>query len=104
MATDLLRLDRVRVDILKPFIDGIFEMSLPGGEAVPVRLIRIGQVPGGSSSQSLSIHFHSPQIVNQGIYQFSNPELGAMTIFVVPIRAMGSGIILEAIFNRQGSG
>jgi len=56
-------------------------------------------------TRSFSLLFRAPaeHRLPQGTYAMHHPEIGALDIFMVPIRADKDGFYLEAIFNRAAA-
>jgi len=58
--------------------------------------------PDEGSCRSFSMEFRAPaeHRLEQGIYTIRHPEMGALDVFMVPVRADKDGFYLEAVFNR----
>ncbi|HWU53762.1 MAG TPA: hypothetical protein VN153_13220 [Tahibacter sp.] len=44
-------------------------------------------------------HNGATRAINQGIYQFDHPSLGALDLFLVPVGPDGQGMCYEITFN-----
>jgi len=57
--------------------------------------------PAGVRSDPFSLYFKyaGDPYPPQGMYTFTNPALGELAIFVVPVGREQDGVIYEAIFN-----
>jgi hypothetical protein len=69
--------------------------------AVELVLAEISARQSSVDFESFSLYFHdSPgKPVAQGLVEFSHPRLGALEIFLVPIK-LGAGRVYEAVFHR----
>ncbi len=54
-----------------------------------------------ANREQFSLHFRGPAtpVLPQRIYRLDHPELGALEIFLVPIRRDAAGITYEAVFT-----
>jgi hypothetical protein len=59
-------------------------------------------LPGGKQSEAFSLMFRGPQspFLEQKMYSFEQPEIGAFKLFIVPIASNAEGFTYEAVFNR----
>jgi hypothetical protein len=69
--------------------------------AVEMVLAEISARQSSVDFESFSLYFQgSPgKSVAKGLVEFSHPRLGALEIFLVPIK-LGAGRVYEAVFNR----
>ena|SRR5438045_1228704 len=58
--------------------------------------------PDGKQSEAFSLMFRGPQtpFLEQKMYSFEQPEIGAFKLFIVPISSDADGFTYEAVFNR----
>jgi hypothetical protein len=89
---------------LTPLIGEVFHWQPEGATAVAFTLAEVkplgGARPGQRAPFSLLFrpadpHFHAPQ----QIFELEHPQLGALAIFLVPIRPDATGARLEAVFT-----
>ena len=84
----------------EPLVGDAFRTSAP----VPVDLVlaeatSAGERPGGR--EPFRLHFRGPRepLLQQSICRLEHAELGALEIFIVPIRRDGESTTYEAIFT-----
>jgi hypothetical protein len=82
----------------------IFSLSL-GEAAVDVTLVearrRPPRVSPGLRTEPFTLYFkcQSPVLLPQKLYPLSNPGMGKIEIFIVPVAREKDGVIYEAVFN-----
>jgi hypothetical protein len=83
-----------------------FELQLEGAEPLPLVLVEVTE--GATDPRrpaprrtSFSITFRGPATPHlpQQIYSIEHPKLGALEIFIVPIRRDAQGLYYEAVFG-----
>jgi len=96
-------LDKLTKEIFEPMMGTVFEVQLAEGQRLPLELsaVRGNGLRGMAKREQFSLHFRgpaSPALV-QRIYRLEHPQLGALEIFLVPIRKDADGMIYEAVFT-----
>jgi hypothetical protein len=94
-------LGALRMDQFTPHLDAAFELRTESG-VVALKLAKIdASGNSGRSGGAFSLIFVSPEgpWLPQGIYSVTNPRLGAMEIFLVPIGPAFGGNGYQAIFT-----
>ena len=86
--------------------DRTFRASGPGLADVDALLVECREMVDSELQETFSLVFRVPADVPavQGTYQLENEELGAVDLFLVPIRSDEQGLYLEALFNRLKQG
>ena len=96
-------LDKVTKDTFQPVQGEVFNLVLRPGEIIPLELtaVRGTGLQGLASREQFSLHFKGPAApaLPQQIYRLEHPALGALEIFLVPIRRDGEGMTYEAVFT-----
>jgi hypothetical protein len=81
-----------------------FSLSV-GESSVDVTLVeaqrRPTRVVAGIRAEPFVLYFkcQNPVLLPQKLYPFSNPGMGKLSIFIVPIAREKDGVIYEAVFN-----
>lgn len=81
-----------------------FSVSL-GESAMDVTLVEATRKPArvsaGIRTEPFTLYFksQSPILLPQKIYPFTNPGMGKVEIFIVPVAREKDGILYEAVFN-----
>jgi len=67
-----------------------------------LKLVEVLPLRQGSHPDSFSLRFQGPRTprLQQGLYPFQHPGLGALEIFLTPIARGDASTDYEAIFNR----
>ena len=96
-------LDKVTKQTFEPIKGGVFELVLGEGRTIPLELSAVlgTGLQGAASREQFSLHFRGPStpVLPQKIYRLQHPDLGALDIFLVPIRRDSSGMTYEAVFT-----
>jgi len=96
-------LDKVTKQTFEPIKGGVFELVIGGGQTIPLELSAVlgTGLQGAASREQFSLHFRGPAtpVLPQKIYRLQHPSLGALDIFLVPIRRDASGMTYEAVFT-----
>jgi hypothetical protein len=96
-------LDKVTKDTFEPIKGDIFRLALDGNEHLPLELAAVlgTGLQGLASREQFSLHFRGPSTpaLPQRIYRLEHSQLGALEMFLVPIRRDASGMIYEAVFT-----
>lgn len=79
-----------------------FIAQLGDGRSAEFSLDKVSGLNENGVTRAFSLTFRAPSDVpaEQSIYQFSHETLGALELFLVPIRSDGDGIYFESIFNQ----
>jgi hypothetical protein len=96
-------LDKLTKETFEPITGGVFELSLGEGQTLPLELSAVlgTGLQGMAKREQFSLHFRgpaSPALV-QRTYRLEHAQLGALDIFLVPIRRDAAGMIYEAVFT-----
>ena len=81
-----------------------FSLSI-GDSSLDVTLVearrRPARVIAGIRAEPFVLYFKcgNPVVLPQKLYPFSNPKLGKMDIFIVPVAREKDGVVYEAVFN-----
>jgi hypothetical protein len=96
-------LDKVTKETFEPIKGGVFELLLAGGQTLPLELSAVlgTGLRGLAKREQFSLHFRGPAtpVLPQKIYRLQHPSVGALEIFLVPIRRDASGMTYEAVFT-----
>ena len=96
-------LDKVTKDTFAPVQGEVFQLTLGPDQILPLELtaVRGNGLQGMADREQFSLHFRGPMTpaLPQQIYRLEHPQLGALEIFLVPIRRDASGMIYEAVFT-----
>jgi len=96
-------LDKVTKQTFEPIKGGVFELVLGEDRTIPLELSAVlgTGLQGAASREQFSLHFRGPStpVLPQKIYRLQHPSLGALDIFLVPIRRDASGMTYEAVFT-----
>jgi len=96
-------LDKVTKQTFEPIKGGVFELVLGEDRTIPLELSAVlgTGLQGAASREQFSLHFRGPAtpVLPQKIYRLQHPSLGALDIFLVPIRRDASGMTYEAVFT-----
>lgn len=79
-----------------------FNARLGDGSTAEFSLDKVSGLNENGVIRAFSLTFRAPVDVpaEQTIYQLSHETLGALELFLVPIRSDGDGIYFESIFNQ----
>jgi hypothetical protein len=84
-----------------------FTVRFENDEAIELLLTEVvsrggAAFPDGKQSEAFSLMFRGPQtpFLEQKMYSFEQPEIGAFKLFIVPIASDAKGFTYEAVFNR----
>ena len=94
-------LDRLTAADFAPHVGERFELLLPEGEPLGLRLSscdELGEAPEGAR-RAFSLLFHGDRLVPQQIWTLRHPKLGELELFVVPLGPDEQGLRYEVIFN-----
>jgi len=96
-------LDKVTKETFEPIKGGMFALVLDEEQTLPLELSAVlgTGLQGLANREQFSLHFRGPAtpVLPQRIYRLDHPELGALEIFLVPIRRDAAGITYEAVFT-----
>jgi hypothetical protein len=95
-------LDKLTKDTFEPLEGETFSLTHDAG-AIPLSLVAVlgTGLMGHAAREQFSIHFRGPATpaLPQRIYRLEHPQLGAIEIFLVPIKRDADGMIYEAVFT-----
>ena len=96
-------LDKLTKETFEPLKSQRFQLSLGDREPLPLELAAVlgTGLQGAASREQFSLHFRGPHLpaLPQRIYRLEHGQLGALEIFLVPIRRDASGVTYEAVFT-----
>lgn len=81
-----------------------FDLSM-GEASVPLTLVEVKPIPArpfpGMLREPFSLMFRaaSPVVFPQRLYRLSNPVMGTLDIFLVPVGRDREGVLYQAVFN-----
>ena len=87
-----------------PHVRETFSLSL-GDSSLDITLVdakrRPTRVVAGLRAEPFALYFQSQShvVLPQKLYAMSNPGMGNLNIFIVPIGREKDGIVYEAVFN-----
>jgi hypothetical protein len=89
----------------QPRVGEVFSLLRDGADPVPLELTSAVDLttPGSSGWTAFGLYFRGPReaMLAQATYEFENPALGRLAIFIVPIGVEPDGYRYEAVFNRR---
>jgi hypothetical protein len=83
-------------------LNSSFVLTTPTGEPCTVTLIEVCELVVRPRQEQYSLVFAAPAdaSLEQDLYDLSHPELGRMSLVLVPVARGNRGLELEAVFNR----
>ena len=103
--SDAVQLETVSAADFAPHVGSAFDLRLPDAEAVTLTLREVTPLGPAAASypgrRPFSLLFAGPQDVRlpQSIYPLRHTALGALDLFLVPIRETADGRHYEAVFT-----
>lgn len=95
-----LELDKVTIATFEPHIGSAF--AVRNSDAVFV-LDSVSKLKSGSPArpEAFALYFRceAQGVLPQQTYDLAHETLGELSIFLVPIRESGKGVLYEAVFN-----
>jgi hypothetical protein len=96
-------LDKLTKESFEPITGSVFTVRLGEDATMALQLTAVAGngLKGAASREQFSLHFRGPATpaLAQRIYRLEHPHLGALEIFLVPIRKDSAGMIYEAVFT-----
>ena len=96
-----LELDKATMSTFEPHVGSAF--TIRAGEStldlVLDRIAEWGSSPQRPCAFSLYFRTDSEGVLPQRTYDLTHPELGELSIFLVPVNEPGKGVLYEAVFN-----
>lgn len=98
-------LDRLTAASFAPHVGEVFLLRVDATTTLEARLAAAEEVPWASGGPGkrvpFSVLFLGPRwpVLPQRIYRLEHHALGALELFLVPIRRDESGVTYEAVFN-----
>ncbi|MEQ1920903.1 MAG: hypothetical protein ABL952_00210 [Pyrinomonadaceae bacterium] len=82
-------------------IDSIFKTSANGGGVFEICLVNVDDIVSNDIQDNFTLLFRAPLDApqQQGIYRIEHEAIGAMDLFLVPVKQDDSGLYYEAVFN-----
>lgn len=82
--------------------NSLFNARLDDGSTAGFSLDKVSGLNENGVTRAFSLTFRAPGDVpaEQSIYQFSHETLGAVELFLVPVRRDSDSIYFESIFNQ----
>ena len=83
-------------------VDSTFRASLDSGESMELRFFRLDPAISNSIQESFSLMFKAPLDTPpvQNMFRLEHDKLGAMELFLVPVKQKDDCLVFEAVFNR----
>lgn len=95
-------LDKLTKETFEPLKGDTFSLTHENG-VIPLSIVAVlgTGLQGHAAREQFSVHFRGPSspVLPQRIYRIEHPQLGALEIFIVPIKRDGDGLIYEAVFT-----
>ena len=97
--------DRVLVfEDFKDRVGDVFAIGEEGFPAIPLTLSEAEPItnrlpPDARPPFSLIFVGNDPRVLPQRLYRLEHEEMGALTIFLVPVGKGADGILYQALFN-----
>lgn len=95
-------LEKLKKETLVENLNTRFRMMLDGAAPMEVELIEVK--PGRSTprQEQFALLFRGPQDApaQQGVFRLEHEKIGAVDLFLVPVRKDEQGLYYEAVFNR----
>ncbi len=84
-------------------LDSIFRTSLDDGRVIDLHLFKLETTISNSIQEGFSLLFRAPVDAPpfQNMFHMEHDTLGAMDLFLVPVKKKEDGLIYEAVFNRM---
>lgn len=81
--------------------DSIFKAHNGESRGIDIRLLEVDEIVSNEFQENFTLLFLAPLETDpqQGIYHLEHDGLGAMDLFLVPVKKDDSGIYFEAVFN-----
>jgi hypothetical protein len=96
-------LDKLTKETFEPITGQVFALSLGDGQTMLLELSAVNGngLQGMAKREQFSLHFRGPATppLVQQTYRLEHAQLGALEIFLVPIRRDAAGMIYEAVFT-----
>jgi len=79
----------------------VFEANDGEGNKFEISLVSVDEIVSNEFQENFSLLFRAGTDagVQQGIYHLRHKDLGAMDLFLVPVKKDETGLYLEAVFN-----
>lgn len=95
-------LEKLKKETFDENLNTRFRMMLDGAAPMEVELIEVR--PGRSTprQEQFTLLFRAPQDApaQQGMFRLEHDKIGAIDLFLVPVRQNEQGLYYEAVFNR----
>ena len=98
-------LDKLQKDDFIPHLHATYRIRLDGIEPIDLELVSVtelSQAPGPGGRQPFSLHFLGPvssKYLVQHIYPLEHPQMGVLTLFIVPLGPEAGRMRYEAIIT-----
>ena len=82
-------------------IQSIFKTSTDEGGFFETCLVSVDEIVSNEAQENFTLLFRAPLDApqRQGIYRLEHNSIGAMDLFLVPVKKDDSGLYYEAVFN-----
>ena len=83
-------------------VDSLFQASVGEGPTIDLRLVQFDEHVSDAVQENYSLLFRAPSDAPpaQNVFRLEHPVLGAMDLFLVPVKKDDNGLYYEAVFNR----
>lgn len=81
--------------------NSVFKAFADEGDSFELCLVTVHEIVSNEFHENFTLLFRAPLDADprQGIYQLEHEKLGAMDLFLVPVKKDDSGLYFEAVFN-----
>lgn len=83
-------------------LDSTFRASLDDGQVLDLHFFKLDSTISNSIQEAFSLMFRAPVDAPpfQNMFRLEHDKLGAMDLFLVPVKKEEDGLYYEAVFNR----
>jgi hypothetical protein len=83
-----------------------FSISVDGLSSIEAELSKVTELHLSPQQERFSVVFRGPResFLSQGTYNFTHPQMGEFSLFIVPMGQDDEGTFYEAVFNRLRKG
>jgi hypothetical protein len=96
--------DRLELATFQPHVGQAFDVEAEPEGSLELTLVEASAgpyQPEGETSFAFELMFSGPRepILSQAIYRMTHPELGALDVFIVPLKSDPGGTTYQAVFS-----
>ena len=95
-------IENLKLEDFAAQLDTKFRMKLADGKILECELVQAKSLSAAPGQEVFSLVFRAPLDAPRAtqIYSLEHESLGALDLFLSPIKADGQGLYYEAVFNR----